>query len=363
MGNNNNNNNNNNLIEVPKLKVEDRKQLTKLDILRKLSSGTELRDGINDIVNGRMGALIVISNPKVFNIFQGGFRVDCKFTSKRLVELAKMDGGIILSENFKKILYANTLLVPDRGLSSFETGSRHQAAERTAKQTNGLIIAVSQRKGEITIFNGSSKYILQHTEALLRRATETLQILEKQRDVFNELLTNLNVLEITNLVSVGDVCKILQRINMIKKMAKIINENIIELGKDGIILRMRMREIIRGIEKEEFLIVQDYIQKPFRTIQFFESLNFDEILDLENIANNLFEESLDKEIFPKGYRILNKTGLGKIQIESLVKFFHNLNDIVNSNENELEEILREKTGIFKKEFNHLREQILVGRRV
>jgi len=352
-----------NLIEVPKLKVENKKHFTKLDILRKLSSGTELRDGINGIVNSGMGALIVISNPKILNIFQGGFRVDCKFTSKRLIELAKMDGGIILSEDFKKILYANTLLVPDSSLSSFETGSRHQAAERTAKQTNGLIIAVSQRKGEITIYNGNSKYVLQHTEALLRRATETLQILEKQRDVFNELLTNLNVLEITNLVSVGDVCKILQRINMIKKMANIINENIIELGKDGIILRMRMREIIRGIEREESLIVQDYIQRPFRTHQFFESLNFDEILDLDNISNNLFEESLDKEIFPKGYRILNKAGLGKVQIENLVKFFHNLDSIVNSDENELEKILREKTEVFKKEFNHLREQILVGKRV
>jgi hypothetical protein len=94
------------------------KKLTKLDILRKLSPGTELREGLNDIMSGELGAIIVVANPKTFNIFEGGFKVNCKFTSKRLAELAKMDGAIILSEDFKKILYCNALLVPDRNIPS-----------------------------------------------------------------------------------------------------------------------------------------------------------------------------------------------------------------------------------------------------
>src|SRR3989344_5005798 len=261
--------------------------LTKLEILKKVSAGTELRNAINDIVHGRLGALVVLSNQKVFDCFQGGFKVDCEFTQRRLVELAKMDGAIILSPDFKRILYANTLLTPDTGLPSFETGIRHQAAERTSKETNSLVIAISQRRGETTIYNSNFKYLLQPTEDLLRRATENLQILEKQRDVFNELLTNLNILELTNLVSIGDVCKMLQRIEMIKKMTKIINEQIIELGEDGIILRMRMREVIRGIEKEDEFIIKDYIKNKERFREFFDSLNFEEILDIEQIAKNL----------------------------------------------------------------------------
>ena len=266
---------------------KEEKLLTKIDILKKLSPGTGLREGLNDIVNSNKGALIVISNVIASNIFEGGFKVNCRFTSKRLAELAKMDGAIILSEDFKKILYANTLLVPDRNISTIETGTRHQAAERTAKQTGSLIIAVSERKGTINIYYGNSRFILQKTEELLRRATETLQILEKQREIFDELQINLNVLEVTNLVSIADVCTISQRIEMIRKMANIINEYIVELGREGIIVRMRMREVVQGIEKTQEFILKDYLQKYKKSKQLLDNLSFDKLLDVENMFRSV----------------------------------------------------------------------------
>lgn len=352
------------MIHIHKPRIEEpTKRLTKLDLLRKLSAGTELRNGINDIVSGGLGALIVIYNSKVASVFQGGFRVDCKFTSKRLAELAKMDGAIILSEDFKKILYANALLIPDNTLSTTETGTRHQAAERTAKQIEGLVIAVSQRRGEITLYYGNNRYVLQHTEPLLGRATETLQILEKQREILNELLTNLNVLEMTGLVSNEDVCRILQRVEIIKKMSNIINEHIVELGKDGVILRMRMREITRGIEKEEALIIRDYIKRPLRIKQFFDSLNFEEILDLDTICNNLFKESIELEINTKGYRILSKIGTDKDLADKLVGFFGSLNSVIEADIDDLRKILKSDAEDFKRELSNLREQILVGKNI
>ena len=354
---------NENIIEIPSLKIEEsEKPLTKLDIFKKISSGTALREGLNDIVSSSKGALIVISNPQVNNVFQGGFRVDCKFTSKRLAELAKMDGAIILSDDFKKILYANTLLIPDTRINSIETGTRHQAAERTSKQIHALTIAVSERKGEISIYYGDSKYTLQHTEDLLRRATETLQILEKQRDIFNELLLNMNVLEMTNLVSIVDVARILQRIEMVRKMANIINEYIVELGKDGIIVRIRLREIIRGVENEEEMIIKDYITGT-RAKQFFNNLNFEELLDLENIAVILFKKSMDNSIVPKGYRMLGKTSLPKSEVDKLIRNFGNFDKIINSEDAQLQRVLGEHASNFKKEIEHLREQVMVGRRV
>ncbi len=349
----------NEIVEIEKSQI---KQLSRLDILKKLSSGTELRNGINDIVNSKTGALIVVANSKVYEIFKGGFKVNCKFTSRRLFELAKMDGAIILSEDSKKILYANTLLIPDSSLSSSETGIRHQTAERTAKQTNTMVIAASQRRGEITVYCGTYKYTLRPTQDLLRRATETLQILEKQRDIFNELILNLNILELTNLVCVGDISKTLQRIEMIKKMSIIINEYIVELGKDGVILRTRMRELTRGIEKEDFLLIKDYIQKPLRVQQFFDSLNFEDILDFENIAMNLFKEPLDKEIITKGYRMLSKTNLSNEEIENLIKEFGNLNNLNNADEDSLIRVIGVKSQNFKKEMSSLREQILTGKK-
>ena len=337
--------------------------LTKIDILKKFSSGTGLREGLDNIVHGGMGGLIVISNSNTGNIFQGGFKINCKFTSKRLMELAKMDGAIILSDDFKKILYVNTLLTPNKNLTTNETGTRHQAAERTAKQTGAIVVAVSQRIGKITIFYGNSKYVLQESEELLRRATETMQILEKQREVFDELISNMNLLEINNMVSVSDVCSVLERLEMIKKMSNIINEYIIELGKDGIILRMRMREITKGVEKTEDFIMKDYFARPSKAKQFFEGLSFDGLLDLENIADVLFFKSLEACIVPKGYRILFKTHLTREEIESLIKHFKNLEGIFSADKELIRKVLKDDPEKLQKELSSLREHLVVGKSI
>ena len=349
--------------ELQILTGHEKKQLTKLDILKKLSPGTGLREGLNDIVNGGMGALIVISNEDSSNIIEGGFKVDCEFNSKRLAELAKMDGAIILSEDFKKILYANTLIVPDRTIDTIETGIRHQAAERAAKQINGLVIAVSERRKKITVYYGNSRYVLQNTEELLRRATETLRILEKQREVFDELLINLNVLEVTNLVSISDVCIILQRMEMIKKMADIINEYLIELGKEGVIVRMRMREVTKGIEREEEFVIQDYIKYPEQVKNFFDELSFEGLLDAENIARILFGEISETRVISKGYRILSKINISDNEISNLINCFENFDNIINADENKIRDILEISTEIFQKEFTKLKEQIMVGNKI
>ncbi len=361
--------NNDNIIDLTKSSEKNNHetlkeiQLSKIEILKKLSSGTGLREGLDNIVNGGMGALIVISNFSTENIFQGGFKINCKFTSKRLMELAKMDGAIILSDDFKKIIYANTLLTPNKNLTTNETGTRHQAAERTAKQTGTMVIAVSERIGKITIYYGNSKYVLANTEELLRRATETMQILEKQREVFDELIVNMNLLEINNMVSINDVCSVLERLEMIKKMSNIINEYIIELGKDGIILRMRMREITKGIEKTEDLIMKDYCLKPIRARQFFDSLSFDGLLDLENIGNVLFNKSCESSIIPRGYRILSKTHLTRDEVEGLVRYYKNLEGIFGANKETVRKIIKDNPDKLQRELSILREHIVVGKRV
>ena len=358
---------NNVLIKIRESRVveplKEKSKLNKLDILKKLSPGTGLREGLNDVVNSRMGAIILISNPESLNVFEGGFKVNCKFTPKRLAELAKMDGGIVISEDFKKILYVNTLFVPDRSFSTSETGTRHQAAERVAKQTNSLVITVSERKGTITVYYGNSRYVLQNTEDLLRRATETLRILEKQREVFDELLINLNILEVTNLVSIADICTILQRLEMIRKMSEIINEYIVELGREGIIVRMRISEVTKGVDKMQEAIMKDYLQTPIKAKQFFENLSFSGLLDAENIAHLLFGDSHETKISPKGYRILNKMNLNDTEVKELIDFFKSLNGVLEANEVLLQKILKNRTQSFKEEFSKLREQIMVGKKI
>ena len=89
------------------------------EIMKHVTPGKKLRASIDDISKAEMGALIVLGDsPEVLKIINGGFKIDCKFTPQKLVELCKMDGAIILSDDLKKIVYCNTTLVPDPSIST-----------------------------------------------------------------------------------------------------------------------------------------------------------------------------------------------------------------------------------------------------
>jgi len=351
------------LVISPIVNETKQNKLTFLEVLGKLSPGKSLRTGLDDILNGRTGALIVVECDEAKNIFEGGFKVNCKFTSQRLAELAKMDGAIILSRDMKKILFANTLLVPKNDIPSEETGTRHKAAERTAKQTGAIVIAVSERRRKITLYYDNKRYVLQNSEDILRRATETLQILEKQKEILDENGKNFNILEITNLVSYGDVCLVLQRIEMIIKMTNNIKRYLIELGNEGTMIKMRINELTKGIIEQRDLIIKDYASKPLYVTKFLENLNSDSLLDLASLSRMIFEESPDKAVFSRGHRLLSKLNLMEKEIKSIVSSFENLPNILNANEEDLRKILKNKTNTFRDQLVNLKEQIMIGKKI
>jgi diadenylate cyclase len=342
---------------------EIKKKPSFLDVLGKLAPGKSLRTALDDILEGETGALIVVDCPELKGLIDGGFRINCKFTNQKLAELAKMDGAIILSDDLKKILFANILLVPDSKITSNETGTRHKAAERIAKQTGTMVVAVSERRSKITLFYEDKKYILEHSESILRRATETLNILEKQREIFDDILKNLNVLEITKLVSVADVCSVLQRIEVIIKMRESMKRYLIELGNQGTIIRMRIREIFKGLDMLDDFIIKDYSNKPQNIKKILEGISFEGVIDTESLSRMIFEASPDTQIIPKGYRILSKLNLTEREIKGLITNFENLSGIVNATTEELSRVLKGKAESFKKEFDNLKEQILMGKKI
>lgn len=353
----------NNEIIVPVPEENPAKKLSFLDVLSRLSPGKSLRTALDDILEGETGALIVIDSAELRNIIDGGFRINAKFTSQKLAELAKMDGAIVLSDDLKRILFANVLLVPDSGIPTHETGTRHKAAERTAKQIGTTTIAVSKRRSKITLFHDDKKYMLENSENLLRRTTETLHILEKQREILDDIIKNLNVLEITKLVSVADVCSVLQRIEVIVKMQETMKRYLTELGTHGAIVRIRVRELLKGIDELKEAIIKDYSSKPVNIKKTLDSMTFEGVIDTEALSRLLFEASPDAQISSKGFRILGKLNLTEREIKSLVSNFESLSGVLEAGHDELNKILKAKTESFKKELDNLKEQILMGKRI
>ncbi len=339
---------------------------TIIDILKIFSPGTAIRTALDDILRARMGALIVFDVEGLMGIVEGGFRINSRFSSQRLVELAKMDGAIIVSNDLKKILYANTLLRPSIQTPTKETGTRHKAAERTAKQFGTVVIAVSERRNKITLYFKDENYFLESTSEVLRRAAETLQILEKQKDIFNDLLGHLNILEITNLVSMSDVSNILQSLETIRRISESVKRYLVELGKEGNIVSMRLKELTRNLNMERELILKDYLGSKYeKSNEMLGNMSFDFLLETSNISRMLFSELHDKEISPKGYRILGKTSLLDKDIKIILNHFDNLEDVFSADEKELKEIFNNEDLIefIGKELKTLKEKILVGKSI
>lgn len=337
-----------------------------LNVLKKFAPGTLIRTALDDLMRARMGALIVVDTESLLSIVEGGFRVNTKFSSQKLVELAKMDGAIILSEDMKKILYANTLLSPDVHIRTKETGTRHKAAERTARQMGAVVIAVSERKNKITLYYGGIRHELENSSEILRRATETLQIMEKQKEMLNELMINFNVLEISGMVTMSDVCNVLQRIEIMGRVADIVRRYLVELGREGIIVSMRLKELTRNIEKDKRMILKDYFKSKSGKIDYvLECMSFDILLETSNVSKELFGESHDKIIFPSGFRLLEKLNLNSEHIELLVNNFGNPELVFGASEERLRDVLKddELAGSLKQDLESLKEKIVNGKEI
>jgi len=210
------------------------------------------------------------------------------------------------------------------------------------------------------------KYELEKSSDILRRASETLQILEKQKEDFDDLLTNFNVLEISNLVTINDVCRILQKLEMIKRISDDVKRSLIELGKEGMIVSMRLKELTSNLGKEKEIIARDYFDAAATsTINLLEKLDFDFLLETQNVSRILFEELQDKSISPKGLRILKKTNLLDRHIDSLIGNFKTLDKILSAGNEQLLAVLENEKSVqlFKEELYNLKEKIMVGKKL
>lgn len=326
-------------------------------ILKLVAPGTNLRSALNGVLKIKKGALIVVENEYLHGILDGGFRINTKFTPQKVIELSKMDGAIVLSKDMKKINYANVLLVPDSSIKTLETGTRHKAAERTAKHAGTFVMAISERKNEINLFYKNIKYHLNDTDELLRKTNEYMQLLEKQRELFDDNIKKLNFLELRNYSSLNQAIQVIQKGGFIQRIAGDLKKYMIELGKEGTLLKVRLRELTKDIEKETELVIKDYTKLNFkRSKMLIDSLAFDEILDNEHILGTLgYEKSVPQTIVIQGWRILSKTSLHESEIAQLINESGSLGKSLNSNLNFYKIIFsEEKAKILQEEINRIK---------
>jgi len=285
--------------------------------LAAVAPGQALRDGLERILRGRTGALIVLGHDDTVEAMSsGGFVLDVEFSATRLRELAKMDGAIIVDREISRILRAGVQLLPDPTIETSESGTRHRTAERVAKQTGFPVVSVSASMRIVALYVGGLRQVVEESDTILSRANQALATLERYKSRLDEVSGTLSALEIEDLVTVRDVSAVVQRLEMVRRIAEEIAGYVIELGSDGRLLSLQLDELTGGIATDRELVIRDYLDsaRPDRGEHAVQDalaeLDSTELLDLAHIARVLGlpggGDTLDAAAGPRGYRLLSK---------------------------------------------------------
>jgi diadenylate cyclase len=331
------------------LKELERQEPRLVKALEMVAPGTALREGLEDILHARTGGMIVIADPDELSfLFSGGIKIDVDYTPPLLYQVAKMDDAIILNANATKIAMANVQLTPDPTILSLETGTRHRTAERVSKQTDALVIAISQRRQIVSLYVDGSKYMLEDIPVVLAKANQALATLDKYRTRLDQVSTRLTALEFEGGATLHDVLTVLQRSELVTRMAVEIERYIVELGTEGRLIEMQLEETMVGVAGDKAALLHDYLADPVEdafamALDGISRLPHQDLLDFGRLAELLGYDrkvnTLDYPVSPRGYRILGRIPrLPKLVVQNIVREFRGLDEILAATDPELESV-------------------------
>jgi len=317
-------------------------------LLARIAPGTPLREGLERILRGRTGALIVLGyDAGVEAICDGGFRLDVEYSATRLRELSKMDGAVVLNDDATKILRANVQLMPDAGIPTVESGTRHRTAERVALQTDLPVVAVSHSMSIISLYFGGLRHVVAEPSTILGRANQALATLQRYKSRLDEVTASLSALEIEDFATLRDAMTVLQRLLMVRRIADELTSSVIELGTDGRLLGLQLDELVSGTEEMRELLIRDYVPPDHadrdvqEVIAGLRLLDESEILDLTAVAKVLGYpgqvDQLDGSTSPRGYRLL--AGIPRVPpviLDRLITHFGNLQGLLAATAGDLQ---------------------------
>src|SRR6201999_2651249 len=322
------------------------------EAVARLAPGTALRDGLERILRGRTGALIVLGyDDSVEAICDGGFSLDIRYAPTRLRELCKMDGAVVLSTDGSRILRANVQLVPDPSIPTDESGTRHRRAGRAASQVGYPVISVSHSMSVVTVYYCGERHVLADSSTILSRANQALAPLERYKTRLDEVSRQLSRAEIEDFVTLRDVMTVVQRLELVRRIGLVIDYDAVELGTDGRQLRLQLEELLGGVDIGRELTVRDYHSSPeplseaqmIATLDELGALSDTELLDFTTLAKVFgyptTVEAQDSAVSPRGYRALDRIPrLPFPHSDLLVRTFGTLQNLLAASANDLQSV-------------------------
>lgn len=313
-----------------------------------VAPGTPIRDGLERILHGRTGALIVLGDsPEVQKVSTGGFAIDVRLTPQALRELCKMDGGLVLSSDHERILAAGVHFVPDRDLPTSETGTRHRTADRISQQTSIPVVVASASMNTLAVFLQGRRYLIEEPERLLSRANQALDTLGSYRRRLIDQASALTMVEVHDMATVGDVSAVAQRVEMARRIDSEVRAYVSALGVEGRLVQLQRDELVSGIDDLARLISEDYrpddVSPGAFTLATLGALSWDDLGRLSKVAQTIgldpSKYHLSSVLHTRGHRQLSTiTDLPPRSVQAVVDRFGTLQALYAANTAELGEV-------------------------
>lgn len=317
-----------------------------ISILERLAPGTDVRIALERIIQQSNGALIVMGwDPQVQSICSGGFQLDdCTFTPARLAELAKMDGAIVVDDDCEVIIRANVHLLPDPALRTTETGSRHRTAERTARQVEKPVIAVSEDRGIATLFLDGVRHELASPTELAAKVNQSLANLERFRHRLDDAEERLSRLEVADLMTFRSVVTVLQRAELVRRIGDAVERDARALGAEASLTLVQLADLLQGVDRTTNLVLRDYV-RPLRSgsveraSSALSAIPLGDLHDVPAITGALGFEHPETSTRPRGYRLLSHVPrLPATVRDSIVRHFRDFQRMLRASVGELEQV-------------------------
>lgn len=316
-------------------------------MLHEIAPGTVLREGIDRILRGRTGAIIVLGyDESVEIISSGGFELDVELSATRLRELSKMDGAVVVDRATGRIRRANVQLLPDAHIETVESGMRHRTAQRTARQTGHPVVSVSQSMGTVALYVGALRHEVVESAEVLAKGELALSALERYRARLDQLLGTFTALEVEDVVTVRDVVTIVQRMEMIRRISSDVESSAVQAGTDGHLLRLQHDDLMVGLAVERRMLVRDYVPTGASSDvrDALGRLSSTDLVDLSGIARTMRlggpgGADLDTPASPRGHRLVAKIPrLPQSVATSIVSHFDSLQGLLAATTDDLQQV-------------------------
>ena len=236
----------------------------------------------------------------------------------------------VVSRPSAQLMEALAAVAPGTGL--------REGIDRILQANMGALIVVGDGPEVLNICSGG----------FLLDAAFSPQRLERYRDRLDGVTASLSALEVEDLVTVRDVVNVLQRTEMVRRIADEIAGDIVELGVDGRLVKLQLEELMGGVEDERRMVMLDFFtdEREWHLDQGMDALaamGTEELLDSKAVGATLHLPGngveLDTNVQPRGYRLLSRIPrLPDAVIERIVNRFGTLQKIMRATIDDLDDV-------------------------